>query len=45
MGPFQHGKTEGRQKDNEGRMRTKERRMEKVRETRKPTMHLYQQGF
>ena len=40
-----YGETEGRKKKNEGRMRTKERRMEKVREMRKPTMHPYQQGF
>ena len=26
-------------------MRTKERRTEKIREMRKPTMHPYQQGF
>ena len=45
QGMFQHGETEGRKKKNEGRVRTKERRMEKVRELRKPTMHLYQQGF
>ena len=42
---FRHGETEGRKKKNEGRMRTKERRMEKVREMRKSTMHLHQQGF
>ena len=45
QGMFQHGETEGRKKKNEGRMGTKERRMEKVREMRKPTMHLHQQGF
>ena len=45
QGTFQHGETEGRKEKNEGRMRTKERRTEKVREMRKPTMHLYQQGF
>ena len=32
-------------KKNEGRMGTKERRMEKVREMRKSTMHPHQQGF
>ena len=45
QGTFQHGETEGRKKKNEGRMRTKERRTEKVREMRKPTTHPYQQGF
>ena len=39
------GETEGRKKKNEGRMRTKERRIKKVREMRKSTMHLHQQGF
>ena len=45
QGMFQHGETEGRKKKNEGRMRTKERRTEKVREMRKSTTHLHQQGF
>ena len=42
---FQHGEIEGRKKKNERRMGPKERRMEKIREMRKPTMHPYQQGF
>ena len=45
QGMFQHGETEGRKKKNERRMRTKERRTEKVIETRKPTTHPYQQCF
>ena len=39
---FQHGETEGRKEENERRTGTKERRMEKIREMRKPAMHLYQ---
>ena len=34
-----------RQKEERKIMGTKERRTEKVRETRKPTTHPYQQGF
>ena len=45
QGMFQHGETEVRKKKNEARTRTKERRMEKVREMRKSTMHPHQQGF
>ena len=45
QGMFQHGETEGRKKKNEGRTETKERRMERVRKMRKPTMHPHQQGF
>ena len=30
QGTFQHGETEGRKKKNEGRMRTKERRTERL---------------
>ena len=45
QGMFQHGETEERKKKNEGRMGRKERRMEKVREMRKPTTHPHQQGF
>ena len=45
QGMFQHGETEGRKKKNERRMGTKERRIEKFRETRKSTMHPHQQGF
>ena len=45
QGTFRHGVTEGRKKKNKGRMGTKERRTEKVRETIKPTTHPHQQGF
>ena len=45
QGTFQHGETEGRKKKNEGRMRTKERKTEKVGEMRKSTTHPHQQGF
>ena len=45
QGMCRNGETEGRKKKNEGRMRTKERRTKKVREMRKSTMHLHQQGF
>ena len=42
---FSHGKTEERKKKNERRKGTKERRMKKIGEMRKPTTHPYQQGF